>query len=95
MPQPRQLGDVAPPKSVTKAGGHISQTRASRLSSNVRSGKIGAASNMKPPHPRVNKVLLGLNSLEIKFSRANRVAGVPRRGEGQAYDFTCYATTAR
>jgi hypothetical protein len=45
--------------------------------------KNEAASNMKPSHPLVNKVLLGLNSLEMKFSRANRVAGVTCVGEGR------------
>ena len=45
--------------------------------------KHGAASNMKPSHPLVNKVLLGLNSLEMKFSRANRVASMTCVGEGQ------------
>ena len=45
--------------------------------------KSAAASNMKPVSPLVNKILLGLNALEMKFSRANRVAGVTCVGEGQ------------
>ncbi|MET4076293.1 methyltransferase domain-containing protein [Hymenobacter sp. UYCo722] len=45
--------------------------------------KSAAVSNMKPMNPLVNKVLLGLNSLEMRFARANRVAGVTCVGEGQ------------
>ena len=48
---------------------------------NLRKGM--AASNMQPSHRLVNKVLLELNSLEMKFSRVNRVAGVTCVGEGQ------------
>lgn len=52
-----------------------------RRLSNLR--KSEAASNMKPMNPLVNKVLLGLNSQEMNFLRANRVAGVTCVGEGQ------------
>lgn len=45
--------------------------------------KSEAAFNMKPMNSLVNKELLGLNSLEMKFSRANRVAGATCVGEGQ------------
>lgn len=48
---------------------------------NLRPG--AAASHMKPVNPLLNRLLLGLNSLEMKFSRANRVAGVTCVGEGQ------------
>lgn len=45
--------------------------------------KKEAASNMRPAHPLVNRVLLGLTSTEMKFAPANKLFGVTCVGEGQ------------
>jgi hypothetical protein len=42
-----------------------------------------AASNMKPSHPIVNRVLLGLTSAEMKLASANKFFGVTCVGEGK------------
>jgi SAM-dependent methyltransferase len=42
-----------------------------------------AASNMKPSHPVVNRVLLGLTSAEMKLASANKFFGVTCVGEGK------------
>jgi pimeloyl-ACP methyl ester carboxylesterase len=53
---------------------------AARKLGNLR--KREAESNMKPSHPVVNGLLLGITSLDMKIARANRIAGVTCVAEG-------------
>ena len=52
-----------------------------RQLSNLR--RKEAASNMRPFNALLNKALLGLTSLEMRVSRANKLAGVTCVGEGR------------
>ncbi|WP_201977639.1 class I SAM-dependent methyltransferase [Hymenobacter rubidus] len=45
--------------------------------------KKEAASNMRPAHPVINRLLLGLTSVEMKFTTANKLFGVTCVGQGQ------------
>jgi len=52
-----------------------------RQISNLR--KQEATSNMRPFHPLMNKVLLGITSLDMKLARANKLCGVSCVAQGQ------------
>ena len=53
---------------------------AARKVSNLKKGD--AQSNMKPSHPLVNSILLGITSADMKVARANKVFGVTCAAEG-------------